>query len=88
MRRLIRAGEIARAAIRLLARPLTFAEQQCFAVVGVQLEELPLHDQAATILDRVGVRRGGVHVRFVDGDHDSPGFKTGATRLRGSRKDT
>src|ERR1019366_1777646 len=64
--RFVRAGEIAGAAIRFLAASLAFAEQDRFVLGNVVGGEFVHEDQAAPILDRVGIRRRGVDICIVE----------------------
>src|SRR5206468_4245030 len=69
VRRPVGAGEVARAAVRLLAAPLALAEEDRLLRVDAEGRELVLEHEPAAILGRVGVRCGGIDVCLVEGNH-------------------
>ena len=66
MRWLFRPRKIRRASIRLSARSLALAEEHRFVCVDVKGKELPLDDQRAAVLRRIGIGCCGLDVSFVN----------------------
>ena len=73
MRRLIGTGEVGGAFIGVFAGALALAENNRLIRIEVKGLELPLHDECPAVFRGVGIRGGGFHITFINGDHETPG---------------